>query len=110
MSRYVAPVAVPAEARELVDAITASGARFWSTLAELNRRDREGKRRTMRADIDGLLAESTARDELLEQLRKRFLPRASRVTADKWGVYTWSPTGRVVRMVWKIEQAPAFVD
>lgn len=95
---------VPAEARDLVDEINAIRAGFWDRLRELNRNDANGGPRTTGADIDGLLERDTRRAELEGELRRRWFRRHARVTVDQWGVYTWSPTGRIVRQVWTIEQ------
>lgn len=104
MSRHASAIPVPDEARELVDEINAIQAGFWSHLRELNNNDATGGPRTTGRDIDSLLDRDKAKTELEDQLRRRFFRRAARVTVDQWGVYTWSPTGRVVRQVWKIEQ------
>ena len=93
---------VPEDARELVTQILELQTGFWSRLRELNNNDATGGPRTTGRDIDALLERDSTKTELEDQLRRRFFRRAARVTVDQWGVYTWSPTGRVVRMVWKI--------
>lgn len=95
-------IPVPDEATELVSQILAIQEGFWSRLRELNDNDATGGPRTTGRDIDSLLDRDKAKTDLEEQLRRRFFRRAARVTVDQWGVYTWSPTGRVVRMVWKV--------
>lgn len=104
MSRRASAIPVPDEARELVDEINAIQAGFWSHLRELNNNDANGGPHTTGRDIDNLLGRDDRKAELEAQLRRKWFPRAARVTVDQWGVYTWSPTGRSVRMVWKIEQ------
>ncbi len=104
MSRRASAIPVPDEARELVDEINAIQEGFWSRLRELNNNDANGGPHTTGRDIDNLLDRDATKTELEDQLRRRFFRRAARVTVDQWGVYTWSPTGRVVRQVWKIEQ------
>lgn len=97
-------IAVPAEARPLVEEINAIRAGFWSRLRELNDNDANGGPSTTARDLDDLLGRDDRKAELEVQLRRKWFPRAARVTVDQWGVYTWPPTGRVVRQVWKIEQ------
>lgn len=106
MSRRASAIPVPDEARELVEEINAIRAGFWSRLRELNANDANGGPRTTGSDIDGLLGRDGEKADLEDQLRRRFFPRAARVTVDQWGVYTWSPTGRVVRMAWKLTPPP----
>lgn len=57
---------------------------------------------TTGADIDALLGRDDHKKALEAKLRKKYFPRAARVSVDRWGVYTWSPTGRVVRKVWTV--------
>lgn len=97
-------IPVPDEARELVDEINSIRAGFWDRLRQLNDDEANGGPRTTGADIDGLFTRDDRKTALEAELRRRYFRRAARVTVDQWGVYTWSPTGRVVRMVWKIEQ------
>lgn len=97
-------IPVPAEAHPLVEEINAIRAGFWCRLRELNDNDAKGGPRTTGRDLDDLLGRDDRKVELEAQLRRKWFPRAARVTVDQWGVYTWSPTGRSVRMVWKIEQ------
>lgn len=110
MTRRAPAVDVPTEARDLVAEINTIRAGFWSRLRELNANDADGGPRTTGADIDGLFGRDDVIRDLEAQLRRRYFPRAARVTVDQWGVYTWSPTGRVVRMVWKIDQPRASVE
>lgn len=98
-------IPVPDDARELVDAILARQAAFWDGVRALNRADRPTG-----AMADNALAEGDTAEALSGELRRKHFPRAARVTVDKWGVYTWSPTGRVVRQVWTIEQVSEYAD
>ena len=95
---------VPVDALELVSEINAIRAGFWNHLRELNANDAAGGPRTTGADIDGLFERDNRKKALEDELRRRYFRRAARVTVDQWGVYTWSPTGRIVRQVWTIEQ------
>ncbi len=104
MSRRASAIPVPDDARELVDEINAIQEGFWSRLRELNNNDANGGPHTTGRDLDDLFGRDDRKAELEAQLRRKWFPRAARVTVDQWGVYTWSPTGRVVRQVWKIEQ------
>ncbi len=103
--RYVPPAPVPAEARELVDAILARHAAFWDGMKAFNRSERPTG-----AMLDAASGERDSAEALEDQLRRAFFRRAARVTVDEFGVYTWSPTGRVVRQVWKIEQVREPID
>jgi hypothetical protein len=103
MTRRAPVLVVPDEAVELVRSIVDAENGFWDTLRELNRGDREGTRRATGTDIGDILARDDAKSAACERLRKKYFPRAARVTVDIWGdVYTWSPTGRVVRKVWSL--------
>ncbi|GAB6857355.1 beta/alpha barrel domain-containing protein [Microbacterium xylanilyticum] len=97
MSRYAPPIAVPAEASDLVDRIVSGEDAFWTGLRAFNRSDHKTG-----AQIDALMRSSDQRDEWIEELRRRFFPRAHRLIVDRRGVYTVSPTARSVRMVWSI--------
>lgn len=88
---------VPDEAIEIVAAINSAEDVFWGQMRDFNQRPTG-------TQADSIMSQSDDRDEMIDQLRRKFFPRAARVTVDRWGVYTWSPTGRIVRMVWSIPQ------
>lgn len=105
MTRRVPAVSVPEEARELVDAILVRRAAFWGGVKAFNR-----AARPTGAMLDDASAAMDSANDLEEKLRRQFFRRAARVTVDRWGVYTWSPTGRRITQVWKIEQVSEHVD
>ena len=90
-------VPVPPEATEAVAQIVAKDAEFREAIRAMNRHERPTG--VMAEAIFALADERTAMET---QLRRTFFPRAHRVTVDPWGVYTWSPTGRSIRQVWKL--------
>lgn len=100
MSRYAAPIPVPDEARELVAAINAKATAFWDDIRAFNRDEAEKTGKT----LDNAIATSNSRDELIEQLRKTYFPRAHRILVDDDAVITVSATARSIRTVWTIEQ------
>lgn len=106
MSRYVPPVAVPAEARELVDAILAKEEAFWDDVRAFNRD--EGARTGM--TIGRAIATTDEHIALTEQLRRKYFPRAHRIVVSNEGVITVSRTGRSIRRVWKLERVSEYVD
>ena len=110
-SRRVA-VPVPDAARDEVDAIVAQRA-AWQ-LATRNLRISLEAHTAVGAVVDANIAQADAITASEESLRKRHFPRASRVSVDPWGVYTWSPRGRIVRLVWtrvpRREETPTLSD
>lgn len=52
------------------------------------------------ADVDALMARSEQIDQRVEQLRRRFYPRAHRLVISHGSAVTVSPTGRSTRRVW----------
>lgn len=93
---------VPDDARATVDEILAAHTAWRDALRTIANHPRPTG-----AMADDIFALDDERKKLEEGLRRAYFRRAARVTVDQWGVYTWSPTGRVVRMVWKIEPAHA---
>ena len=93
-------IPVPDVARAAVAAILTQRAAYWNALRAFNAAADTHTADSTHADVIKTL--STTIETAEAGLRKQHFPRAARVTVDQWGVYSWTPTGRV-RQVWSID-------